>query len=163
MGAGTLRLASIAALVALAAVVTAAGARADTAADERAITERLQRWTAAFNARDAAGACDLFAPDLVYSLPGLVDASYERMCGNFRAVFAKPGLRLTYAEPDIHEILVDGDLAVVRLTWTLTAEANGDTDTTSDEGLDVFRRQPDGRWSIIRFMAFPTRENRVLE
>jgi len=159
-----MRLAGIAALVALAGVVTAGGARAaDTAADEQAITERLQRWTAAFNARDVAGACDLFAPELVYSLPGLVDASYERMCGNFRVVFAKPGLRLTYAEPAIHEIIVDGDLAVVRLTWTLTAASGGETDTTSDEGLDVFRRQPDGRWSIIRFIAFPTRENRVLK
>jgi steroid delta-isomerase len=144
-------------------VPAAAPARADIAADERAITERLNRWTAAFNARDAAGACDLFAPDLVYSLPGLVDATHERMCGNFVTVFAKPGLRLTYAPPDIHEILVDGDLAVVRLTWTLTAEAGGETDTTSDEGIDVFRRQADGRWSIIRFIAFPTRPNRVLD
>lgn len=149
---------------ALAGIIAGVGvARADTAADERAIGERLERWTAAFNARDAVGACDLFAPDLVYALPGLVDATYERMCGNLTKALADPNLTMTYAQPDIHEILVDGDLAVVRLTWTLTATAGGRTDTTSDEGLDVFRRQADGRWSIVRFLAFPVRENRVLE
>jgi steroid delta-isomerase len=65
--------------------------------------------------------------------------------------------------PDIHEIVVSGDLAVVRLTWTLTTELAGKQDTTTEEGMDVFRRQPDGRWSIARFVAFTTRPNALLK
>ena len=61
-----------------------------------------------------------------------------------------PGLKLRYGEPTIH-------LAVVRLTWTLTAERNGARDTTTEEGMDVFRRAPDGVWSIARYIAFSTR------
>jgi hypothetical protein len=33
---------------------------------------------------------------------------------------------------------------VARLTWTLTAEKNGARDVTTEEGMDVFRRAPDG-------------------
>jgi ketosteroid isomerase-like protein len=52
--------------------------------------------------------------------------------------------------------MVSGDLAVVRLTWTLKVRNEGASgDVTSEEvGLDVFRRQPDGRWKIIRYTAF---------
>jgi steroid delta-isomerase len=59
--------------------------------------------------------------------------------------------------------MLSGDLAVVRLAWTLTAQANGKQDMTSEEGIDIFRRQPDGRWSIARFIAFTTRQNKVLQ
>jgi hypothetical protein len=32
--------------------------------------QRLQHWTVAFNPSDAAGACDLFAPNLIATVPG---------------------------------------------------------------------------------------------
>ena len=41
---------------------------------------------------------------------------------------------------------------MVRLQWTLTISPGGETSTES--GLDVFRKEPDGVWRIIRFMAF---------
>jgi steroid delta-isomerase len=56
---------------------------------------------------------------------------------------------------DIKEIIVAGDVAAVRLTWTLTvAPAGGDAQSTREEGLDIFRRQADGRWRIIRYVAY---------
>lgn len=128
-------------------------ALAGPAGDEAAIRQRLADWTAAFNARDAAGACDLFAPDLRYTVPEIVDGDRATMCVNLARTLAREDLRVSYAPPEIHEIIVSGDLAVVRLTWTLTAEAKGETETATEEGVDVFRRQPDGRWSIARFIA----------
>jgi hypothetical protein len=53
------------AFVAVAAAVVTTSAHADSAADEAAINQRLQRWAAAFNAKESAGVCDLFAPDPV--------------------------------------------------------------------------------------------------
>jgi hypothetical protein len=38
------------------------------------------------------------------------------MCGNFARRFARPRVTLRYDPPRIHEIPVEGDLAVVRLT-----------------------------------------------
>lgn len=142
----------------LALLCLAPPALADPAADEAAIRQRLADWTAAFNARDAGAACDLFAPGLAYDMPDLAGGTREGMCDNLARVLARDDLRLSYDPPVLHEIVVDGDLAVVRLTWTLTTEARGDSETTTEEGLDVFRRQPDGRWSIARFIAFTPAE-----
>jgi steroid delta-isomerase len=143
-------------------VAILAPAHADEAADRAAITQRLQRWTADFNAKDPVGVCDLFAPDLAYSIPEMVRGTQQTMCGNLARLLARTDIRVSYRNPDIHEILVSGDVAVVRLTWTLTTEANGARDTTTEEGMDIFRRQPDGRWSIARFVAFTTRANTLL-
>lgn len=153
----------LAPFVAIALTAAAAGtALADADADKAAIVQRLQQWTAAFNAKDRAGTCDLFAPDLVYAIPEVVRGTRETMCSNLAALQARTDIKLHYANPDIHEIVLAGDLAVVRLTWTLTTEVGGRRDTTTEEGMDIFRRQPDGRWSIARFIAFTTRANALL-
>ena len=136
---------------------------ADPAADEAAIRDRFAKWTQAFNDKDAAGVCDLFAPDLVYSLPEVVNGNQAKLCGNLANLFKRTDLKLQYDLPAIHEMIVSGDIAVVRLTWTLTAEANDKKDTTTEEGIDIFRRQPDGRWSIARFIAFTTSPNKALQ
>jgi steroid delta-isomerase len=55
---------------------------------------------------------------------------------------------------DIKEILVFGDVALVRLVWTLTIK-NSDGEIKSVEpGLDFFQRQADGTWKIVRYMAY---------
>lgn len=44
----------------------------------------------------------------------------------------------------------------MRLIWTLeVAGDRGPPERSRDQGLDVFRRQPDGRWRIARFTAYP--------
>ncbi|WP_413991703.1 YybH family protein [Labrys okinawensis] len=150
-------------ILAAAAAMAQTSAFADPAADKAAIVERFQRWAAAFNAKDPKAACDLFAPDLLYSVPELIQGTHETMCANLTKVFARPDITLRYENPDIHEIIVAGDVAVVRLTWTLVVAAKGTTETTSEEGMDIFRRQPDGRWSIARFIAFTTKPNELLK
>jgi ketosteroid isomerase-like protein len=145
--------------VALALFVAAAQAAGpdESSTAKAAIVERLHRWTAAFNARDLAAVCGLFAPDLSYTVDDNLNGSRDRLCANIATAVSKPGVELRYDEPTIHDILVSGDLAVVRLTWTLTADKNGARDLTTEEGMDVFRRAPDGVWSIVRFIAFSTR------
>ena len=117
----------------------------------------------AFNAKDTTAACKLFAPDLLYSVPEVVHGTRETMCTNLARMLTKPDLRLSYAAPDIHEIMMSGDVAVVRLNWTLTVEVRGAKDTTNEEGIDIFRRQPDGEWSIVRFIAFTKSPNKLIQ
>ena len=95
-----------------------------------------------------------FAPDLIYSIPEVAQGTRETLCANLTGIFAESDVKLRYANPDVHEIVVAGDVAVVRLTWTLTTERSRRKDTTTEEGMDMFRRQADGRWSIARFVAF---------
>jgi ketosteroid isomerase-like protein len=55
----------------------------------------------------------------------------------------------------IKEVLVSGDLAIVRLTWTLKVTTpNARPRVSLEHGIDVFQKQADGSWKIIRFIAY---------
>jgi steroid delta-isomerase len=145
-----MRRAALAVLLALAGMPAAA----DTAA-EKAIRDALTRWTADFNARDASRICDLFAPDLRYDFRGLPERDYNAMCSALHRALGDRSKTLTYSF-DIKEIIVSGDMAIVRLVWTskLSQSNSGQVIETKEPGLDVFRRQPDGMWRISRYMAY---------
>jgi ketosteroid isomerase-like protein len=133
----------------------AAAQTGDRAQDE--IRTALLKWTADFNARNTGEICDLFAPDLRYDFQGFPERGYEDICKLLRRSLSDPGKRYSYAPPAIKEIIVAGDLAIVRLTWTVTVQGAGAAaqEITSEEpGIDIFRKQPDGRWQIIRYMAY---------
>lgn len=133
----------------------AAAAQAPAAEAETAIRGALAQWTADFNAREAARICDLFAPDLVYDYRGFPERGHADLCALLRRSLADRTKQFTYAL-DIREIIVSGDLAVVRLVWTLTTTLPGAAKPveSKEPGLDVFRRQPDGSWKIVRYIAY---------
>jgi uncharacterized protein (TIGR02246 family) len=144
-------------------IVAATPAHSDVSSDKAAIKERLRHWAEAFNTRDATGVCDVFAPDLVSTVPEVLNGNRTALCARLTALLAKPELSLHYDSPDIREIIVSGDIAVVQLFWTLTARKGGEQSVTNEAGIDIFKRQPDGRWSIARFMSFSTAPNKVLQ
>ena len=142
----------LAACWALAGPPAAAQSDADV---EKAIRDALTRWTADFNARDTSRICDLFAPDQRYDFRGQPERDYSIMCSRLNRALNDRSRTLTYAF-DIKEIIVSGDMAVVRLVWTAQVFRDGSPQVTEtkEPGLDVFRRQPDGTWRISRYMAY---------
>jgi steroid delta-isomerase len=144
-------------VVVLAALITGATlpARADDDASRAEITQSLTQWTADFNAGRADKVCDLFARELRADFRGQPERGYDEQCALLRRSLGDGARTFSYALA-IKEILVWGDVAVVRLTWTLTIRDKGKArDITSVEpGLDVFRRQGDGRWRIVRYVAY---------
>ncbi|MFC3227626.1 YybH family protein [Marinibaculum pumilum] len=135
--------------------MAAPAAQADGAADRDAIRKRLEDWTADFNAGRADRVCDLFAPDLRANYRGQPEKRFGTLCPALKDALADERLAYRY-ELDLHEILVDQDMAAVRLTWhlTVTDRASGTSEHSSDVGLDIFRRQPNGTWRIARFIAY---------
>jgi uncharacterized protein (TIGR02246 family) len=121
------------------------------------IRAALTRWMADFNAGNAEKTCALFAPDLVAQVRGRPERGYAVQCDLLKSSLADPGKTFRYALA-IKEIIVSGDLAVVRMTWTLTVKRkDSGVESMSDEyGLDVFRRQADGSWKIARYMSYDT-------
>jgi steroid delta-isomerase len=144
---------TISALLALPLLLGAVLAHAEDA--EAAVRAALARWTEAFNTGDRDGVCDLFAPDLLATNRDAPDRSFDDMCSQLRRVLADPERRYRYSA-EIKEVLTSGDLAVVRLYWTLEVrDPDGNLlETGVDAGMDVLRRQPDGAWRIARFIAF---------
>jgi ketosteroid isomerase-like protein len=144
--------------IALAGALVAASLQAVCAADsedQAKIRVALNGWTADFNARRADKVCDLFEPGLIYDFQGLPEQRYNDICGRLKRALGDETRSWTYAQPDIKEILVFGDVAVVRLTWISTVTGGPEGVVKSAEpGMDLFRRQPDGSWKIMRYMAF---------
>jgi uncharacterized protein (TIGR02246 family) len=139
----------------LTAVAGSPAAAQSDAVAEKAIRDALSRWTDEFNARDATRICDLFAPDLRYDFRGTPERDYNAMCSGLQRALGDRSKTLTYSF-DIKEIIVSGDMAIVRLVWTSRVSREGSPQVieTKEPGLDVFRRQADGKWRISRYMAY---------
>ena len=141
------------AIVLASACLSVAQANTGVEADKAAIAARLEAFAASFNARDAAGACAIFAPDLISTVRGRGDEGRDAVCKRIAAALAERGTEIRYA-PDIQEIIVSGDLAVVRLVWHVSVRRGPTPRLAKEPGMDVFRRQADGKWAISRFLAF---------
>jgi len=137
-------------IIPLASQSTAQSADAAQAAIQAALT----KWTDDFNAGNVQGACGLFSPDLRYDYRGFPERNYKDVCDVVGRSLTDRTKRYTYSLA-IKEILVSGDLAVVRLTWTLNiTKADAQVEVSQEHGIDVFHRQPDNTWKIIRFIAY---------
>jgi steroid delta-isomerase len=134
--------------LALAMVLFALPARADEAGDIRA---RLEKWTNDFNSGRAEEVCDLFSREAIADFRGQPERNYDEICALLKRSLADPVRKFQY-ELDLRETIVANDLAVVRLAWTLLVSPGNVSST--EPGMDVFRKEADGKWRIIRYLAY---------
>jgi uncharacterized protein (TIGR02246 family) len=135
------------------AVLGTAAAQSDRSAQAE-IRAALTQWMADFNAGKADRVCGLFAPDLIAQYRGQPERNYDAVCDLLKRSLTDRTKKFSYAL-DIKEVIVAGDLAIVRLTWTLTIQGKEAPAETIDEpGMDIFRRQADGSWKIFRYIAY---------
>ncbi len=129
-------------------------AQGDSAA-EAAIKAALTQWTADFNAGRADKVCDLFAPDVIAQVRGAPERDHQAVCALLKRSLADTAKTYRYSFT-IQQIMVVADLAVVRLTWTLRVQNRGapGESLSLEPGMDIFRKQPDGSWKIVRYMAY---------
>ena len=132
----------------LALLFLPAAALADDAGDIRA---RLLEWTDDFNAGRIEPVCDLFSKELISTVRGQGDRDYATRCDILTKSINDPARDFHY-EVEIHEVMVSGDLAVVRLTWTLFMTPLNVT--VVEPGMDVFRKEADGQWRIVRYLSY---------
>jgi ketosteroid isomerase-like protein len=143
---------SVAAMLALVPVASAEPAVELT---EQTVRRVLTDWALAFNAGDSGAVCGIFAPELRYDYRGFPERGFDDMCHVLQGTLADQTRKYAY-DVAIKEVIVSGDLAAVRLVWTLTVKRPGQIGGTStyEPGLDIFRRQPDGSWKIVRYIAY---------
>jgi len=125
---------------------------ADDAAME--VKSALTQWMADFNAGKTDRVCDLFAADVRADFRGYPTRDHQAVCDLLIKSLTDSTRVFSYAL-DIKEVLIFGDVVVVRLVWTLTIkEGDGREIKSVEPGMDIFRRQADGSWKIIRYMAY---------
>ena len=139
-------------LAVLLLALVGAPARAGDAATE--VERTLASWMADFNAGKTERICDPFAADVRADYRGFPTRDHWAVCDLLLKSLGDETRSYRYAL-DIKEILVFGDVAVVRLVWTLTIkEKDGREMKSVEPGMDLFRRQADGSWKIVRYMAY---------
>jgi ketosteroid isomerase-like protein len=128
-------------------IVAAPPSLADPAND---IRTRFEQWTDDFNQGQADRVCDLFSREAISNYRGQPERTYEEICALVQDSLSDPA-RTYHYQLDIREIIVEGELAVVRLAWTLfIAPLNV---TSVEFGMDILRREADGQWRVIRYLA----------
>ncbi|HJX26902.1 MAG TPA: nuclear transport factor 2 family protein [Thermoanaerobaculia bacterium] len=110
----------------------------------------------AFNDKDPDRIMALYASDVVLSYPGIPDMGYADFAKAYSELRnSTPGVTVK-TSPNIEEILVSGDLGVIRITWnTTTTETNPPKESTRQmKDLQIWRRQADGTWKLSRGMHY---------
>lgn len=123
-----------------------------TGPDCEAITELIQQVAATVNAGDVEGNLALYAEDWVDVPPdGRPLSGMETLRPLYEALFTGNTMKLTL---QIEEVVVAGNLAVVRATYdeTVRPKSDGEPVDVSGAWLAVLREQPDGSWTLWRTM-----------
>jgi ketosteroid isomerase-like protein len=119
----------------------------------------FNRWTDAFNQRDLINTCGLFDPSLVASFPAAENKNYSDLCADFKKLFQEKNKHYQY-HFKLHKVYRSGDLAAARITWYLSVhQGNKKIFSSREEGLDIFKRQPNGKWQIINYIAYSKHKN----
>ena len=102
-----------------------------------------------------------YAPDIVLSYPGIPDQDFAILTRSFGELRRRPANVSAVTVPTFDEILVSGNIGVVRVRWTTRIRvAATDTSAARESGrylrdLQVWRREASGRWLFIRGMHYP--------
>jgi ketosteroid isomerase-like protein len=126
----------------------------DTARDEALLRQYIVESGDAFNRRDLKAMLARVSPDLVLTYPGVPDMGYDDLAKSYAEMIAQPpGIKLTTV-PSVEEVIVSGELAVVRITWTTTTASASQSKVRRMRDLQVWRRSGQGEWRFIRGIHF---------
>lgn len=124
--------------------------------NDRVLFEKVfDEWTQAFNQKNLTQTCNLFAKSIIANYQGSPQKNYASICNGFKKIFANNDLKYHYTFK-LYSVYLSGDIAAVRITWYLYKEKKmKKTLVTQDEGLDVLRKNKQGQWQILNYLAYP--------
>jgi steroid delta-isomerase len=131
-----------------------ANRQASYRADSTAIRDAILRGAAGFEAADPDVILERYARDVVLAYPGEPDMNYDVLARSYAELRSRPKNVRATTVPTFDELLVSGDMAVVRLRWTTTITTPEQSTTRHMKDLQVWRRESDGRWMFTRGMHY---------
>jgi ketosteroid isomerase-like protein len=134
--------------------------RASPGADAAAIRASIERGARGFERGDPDSILEHYAPDVVLSYPGIPDQDYAALARGYDELRTRPVSVTATTVPTFDEILVSGDLAIVRLRWTTTIRVAASDSSAARSAtrylrdLQAWRREKSGAWRFIRGMHY---------
>jgi steroid delta-isomerase len=141
------------------AAIVGAQANAQPAGDEAALRAAIEAGARACEAGRPDEVMASYAPDILLSYPGIPDQDHAALLAGYRQLCPGSGggdgtVETTTAAYD--EILVSGDLAMVRLTWSTHLRGMSGGAVRRLRDMQVWRRTAQG-WRFFRGVHFPLR------
>lgn len=112
------------------------------------VREVFHQYQADWNAPNLDGVLGVLADDVVQMTPDTVFVGKEALAASWQEWFQE---RTDHWEPTIDDIRASNDLVFVlgRFLETWTFVSNGETDSSSGEGVWVFQRDEAGEWKLV--------------
>ncbi|HYE87807.1 MAG TPA: nuclear transport factor 2 family protein [Vicinamibacterales bacterium] len=153
-----MRLKGLLAVVVLISVAGVAVVAQNRSADEATLRRLIDQTAAAIRAHDVDGVMALYSKEVLVSYPGVPDTTYDVFYSSYRQMM-NPSIE-TDAVPSVEEVIVSGDLAIIRMLWntTITEKATGRKSSRQAKDLQVWRRE-NGSWKFFRGMWHHTRKD----
>ncbi|HET7845672.1 MAG TPA: nuclear transport factor 2 family protein, partial [Xanthomonadales bacterium] len=108
--------------------------------DAATLRELVAEGAAACMAGRADDVVAHYSRDIVLSYPGVPDHGYDEILASYRTLCAGAGVGTVESTvPTFEEVLVSGDLGVVRVTWTTHLRGMPDGATRQLRDLQVWR------------------------
>ena len=98
-----------------------------------------------------------YARDISLAFPGIPDQNYDTILAGYRQLCTGSGEgTVETTRGDYQEIIVSGDLAVVRVIWNTHLRGMAPGTVRRLQDMQVWRRTPEG-WRFFRGAHFPLR------
>ena len=124
-------------------------------ADAQAIRAKILQGARGFMLGDPDTVLAHYARDIVLSYPGIPDMDYATLARSYGELRRRPAGERAATTPTFDEVLVSGDLTVVRVRWTTTiTDSTGRASTRRLRDMQVWRRERDGQWMFVRGMHY---------
>ena len=124
-------------------------------ADAQAIRAKILQGARGFMLGDPDTVLAHYARDIVLSYPGIPDMDHATLARSYGELRRRPAGERATTTPTFDEVLVSGDLAVVRVRWTTTiTDSTGRASTRRLRDMQVWRRERDGQWMFVRGMHY---------
>lgn len=127
------------------------------AADERLVRTAIEAGARACEAGRPEAVMSSYAPDIVLSYPGVPDQDYATLLAGYRRLCGGGDGTVETTRAAYEEILVSGDLAVARLTWSTHLRGMPEGKVRRLRDMQIWRRTPQG-WRFIRGVHYPLRD-----
>jgi ketosteroid isomerase-like protein len=139
----------------LSACASASVGSSESKTAEQEIRAALADWVIATAAGDRQRANAVWAKDLIGWYPGQPDDTYAREMAA-AAMQRPPGPPPVIPSVEIVEVIVSGNMAVVRDIWRMKRSTGSDTAAVQIiKSFEVWRRESDGKWRIARWISAP--------
>ena len=125
------------------------------AADAEVIRGAIRAQEKAIRERNVNALMAHYSKDILVSYPGVPDTDYQGFYEGYRQMLTpRPGIT-TVTVSKVEEVVVSGDLAMVRMNWetTITETQPAKTSLRRARDLQVWRRE-DGGWKFYRGMWY---------